>query len=370
MKNLIFICIASAVFFLSIIVLNCAPTINGLIGKGKYQQNGDLVNGLYGWADYPCKSYTDLYNDYKDKTVEEGLWTSKNDKKYHLDLMKEAKNNCLKKKAMIGLEYSAFNINVIFGFICSILGVLLYSGNNIGKIVGLIGLGTGIIGFILTYVYIIYSGIIFDSDVAGKEYGINISDPYSNSYITTKSDGAYLKWKDGKYVCIFYDKDNKDKLYRKYSDYGNKYLNYHHFDSEKKDDNYYKYQNTDSSNSPRSSGCSNSFSNLNGRKMWETCKDYDEGNILTKKYKITDENGSEKGECDKVYAIDDSSFTEEKRNLYNSWVITIVLGCFIFVLDIGLAIFGFLIFKDSSPAPKIIPAISSYSMRSGAVALN
>ena len=137
MKNLIFLCIASAVFILSIIVLNIAPTINGLIGKGKYQQNGDLVNGLYGWADYPCKSYKDLYNDYKDKTVEEGLWTSQNDKDYHLDLMKEAKKNCLKKKAMIGLEYSAFSINFIFGFICAILGVILYSGNNIGKIVGL-----------------------------------------------------------------------------------------------------------------------------------------------------------------------------------------------------------------------------------------
>jgi len=209
--------------------------------------------------------------------------------------MKEAKNNCLKKEAMIGLEYSAFNINFIFCFICAILEVLLYSGNNIGKIVGITGVGTGIIGFFLTYVYIIYSGIILDSDVAGKKYGINVSDPYSNSYITTKYDGAYLKWKDGKYVFIFYDKDNKDKLYRKYSDYGNKYLNYHYFDSENKDDKYYKYQNIDSPSNPRSSGCSSSFSNLNGKKMWETCKNYDEGNVFTKKYKITDENGNEKG---------------------------------------------------------------------------
>ena len=36
----------------------------------------------------------------------------------------------------------------------------------------------------------------------------------------------------------------------------------------------------------------------------------------------------------------------ERKNLYNSWIITIVLGCFIFALDIGLAIFGFLIFND------------------------
>ena len=73
---------------------------------------------------------------------------------------------------MLGLEYSAFNINVIFGFICSILGVLLYSGNNIGKIVGLIGLGTGILGFILTYVYIIYSAIIFVNDLLIKNMAL------------------------------------------------------------------------------------------------------------------------------------------------------------------------------------------------------
>jgi hypothetical protein len=290
--------------------------------------------------------FSDLYNDRED--LPENNWESKEDKEYYLDLLKEGKSVCLRRKAMIGLEYSAFNINVIFGFVCAILGILLYSGNNIGKIVGLIGLGTGIIGFILTYVYIIYSGIIFNNDVAGKQYGINVSDPYSNSYITTKSDGAYLKWKDGKYVCIFYDKDNKDKLYQKYSDYGNKYLNYFFLDSINKNDEYYKYQETGTTSN---SGCSNDLSGLNGKKMWETCKDYDEGkNARTSKYKIIDENNNEKGECDKVYAIDFKS-TDERKNLYNSWVITIVLGCFTFVLDIGLAIFGFLIFKDSKLTP-------------------
>ena len=340
MKNLIFLCIASAVFILSMIVLNFAPTINGLIGKGKYQRNGELANGFNGWADYPCKSFSDNYNYYKDKSLTDiPSWTDQEDKDYHLDLLKEGKNNCLKKKAMIGLEYSAFNINVIFGFACSILGLLLYSGNNIGNIVGLIGLGTGVIGFVLTFVYIVYSGIIFNNDVVNKIYDYS-GDPYSSSYITTKSDGAYLEWKDGKYVCIFYDKDNKDKLYRKYSDYGNKYLNYYHFDSKNKDDNYYKYK-----------SCSNYFSGLKGISFWKTCKDYDEGkNTISTKYKILDDNNNEKGECDKLYAIE-SNTTEEKKNLYNFWLTTIVLGCFIFVLDIGLAIFGFLIFKDSKLTP-------------------
>ena len=70
---------------------------------------------------------------------------------------------------------------------------------------------------------------------------------------------------------------------------------------------------------------------------------------MKNKYTIKDENGNDKGECNKLYIIEDTSpTTDEKKNLYNSWVTTIVFGCFIFVLDIGLAIFGFLIFNDSN----------------------
>jgi len=355
MKNLIFLCIASAIFIFSVISLNVAPTINGLVGKGKYKMNGDLDSSNYGWADYPCSYYSNLYNDNKDKSVSEGGWTNPEDKEYHLDLIKEGKNNCLKKKAMIGLEYSSFNINVIFSFICAILGILLYSGNNIGKIVGLIGLGTGVIGFVLTFIYIIYSGIIFNSDVVDKKYGIHTDDPYEDSYPSTKPDGAFLKWKDDKYVCIYYDKDNKDKLYRKYSDYGNMNLNYYHLDSKNKDDDYYKYSMT---SNPVHSGCAFDISGYKGLDALDTCQDYDEGRSSTikTKYKIKDENGNEKGECDKLYLLSASvPSTSEKRKLYNYWVTTIVFGCFIFVLDIGLAIFGFLIFKDSKGTPGAVP---------------
>jgi len=354
MKNLIFLCIASAIFIFSVISLNVAPTINGLVGKGKYKRNGDLDSTNYGWADYPCSYYSNLYNDNKDKSVSEGHWADQEDKDYHLDLVKEGKNNCLKKQAMIGLEYSSFNINVIFSFICAILGILLYSGNNIGKIVGLIGLGTGVIGFILTFIYIIYSGIIFNNDVVDKKYGILTGDdPYVDSYVSTKPDGAFLKYKDDKYVCIYYDKDNKDKLFRKYSEYGNWNLNYYHLDSKNKDDDFYKYSEISSTGK---SGCTYDISGYKGKYLWDLCKNLEE--TKNEKYKIKDENGNKKGECDKIYLLPLSSSlptTNEKRKLYNYWVTTIVFGCFIFVLDIGLAIFGFLIFKDSKGAPGAVP---------------
>jgi hypothetical protein len=338
MKNLIFLCVATCIFIFSVIVLNFAPSINGLVGKGHYNLWGNPVDHTdiwgnteysFGVADYPCSGYTDEYNDIKDG-VTPYIGTQEEKEKY-LDQLKDGKNDCLRKKAYIGLEYSAFIIDVIFSFVCAILGLLLYSGNNIGKIVGLIGLASGAVGFVLTFVYIIYSGIVFNNDVVDKDY--SSANPYSGLKLATKSDGAVLEWKDNKYVCIFYDKDNKDKLYRKFSNYGVKYLNYFHLNRKDKDDEYYKY--TD---------CT-----LSSSIDWDDCKKYDEGTSTyrTSKKEMRDSNGNKKGECDKIF-ITENNGTNEKKKLYDYWVLTIVFGCFIFVLDIGLAIFGFLIFKDSS----------------------
>ena len=347
MKNLIFLCVASAIFILSVIVLNYAPTITGLVGKGRYKNNGDVSSSFYGWADMPCSYFSDLYNEYEDLEVKDN-WKDQENKKEHLNLLEEGKNNCLRKKAMIGLEYSAFNLDVIFGFVCAILGILLYSGNKVGKIAGLIGLGGGAIGFVLTLVYVIYSGIVFNNDVVNKYFCQNEDPendleiallPYQSSTLATTSDGAYMEYDGKKYVCIFYDKDNKDKLYRKYSNYGNKYLNYYHLNSKDKDEEYYHFKGWSSTGE---SGCYINLAN-----DWKDCKDIDEATGSVDKYKIYDEDRNEKGECDKLY-IRNSPGTEEKKNLYNSWVTTIVFGCFIFVLDAVLAVFGFLVYKDSS----------------------
>ena len=335
MKNLIFLCIATCIFIFSVIVLNFAPIINGFVGKGKYDVYGDIVSAsdpLLGFADFPCSFYIDKYNDIKDgfDNYPSSLTTQEEKDKY-LDQLKDGKRDCLRKKAMAGLEYSAFNIDVIFGFISAILGLILYSGNNIAKIAGLVGLASGVIGFVLTFVYIIYSGIVFNNDVVYKDY--NSANPYSDADLATTSDGAVLKFKDSKYICIFYDKDNKDKLYRKYSNYGVKFLNYYHLNYKDKDDEYYKH-----------TQCVIPYTMIVN---WDNCKSMDESNTQTTITKFKDESGNDKGDCDKLYISDGSSFNT-RRNLYNSWVITIVFGCFIFVLDIGLAIFGFLIFKDSS----------------------
>jgi hypothetical protein len=330
MKNLIFLCVSTAIIIFTVIVLNNAPIINGYIGKDWYAES--------------CQKYVDLHKYYKDKdfsdisTSDYGVSTL-DDKNKWLDLLKEGKNKCYRNKAMIGLEYSAFNFNIVFGFTCALLGLFNYLKiGNIGKMIGIIGFGSGVIGFVLTLVYIIYSGIIFTQDVVGKTF-ININSKYSSDaeLKKIKADGAFAEWDDKKkgYVCIYYEKDNEDSLYLTYSDYGNKHLNYRTKDEYPEENKNYKFIGCEQSSYYTYSQCKTSHDTANLGRTGKI-KYYDS---------FSPANRNEKGECDYLYYYDGSN-ENKKKNIYDRWVTSIVLGCLIFVLDLGLAIFGFLIFKD------------------------
>ena len=169
MKKLIFLCIAIVITAFSAIVLNISPVIHEL---GSFEYHDD------------CQKYSDKYNYIKEKEASEILpeYTeidhiiprpiSEDEKEPFLDHLKEGENKCKKNKAIVGLEYTSFNFNIVFGFTSVILGLLYYLsvGNNLGKIIELIGLGVGVIGFSLTFIYAIYSGDIFSNTVVGKSF--------------------------------------------------------------------------------------------------------------------------------------------------------------------------------------------------------
>jgi hypothetical protein len=342
MNKLIFLCLASAIVIFTVIVLNVSPIIN-IVGTD--------------WYDDSCQYFADKHKYDKDKSYTELGLISQAEKDDYLDYLKEGKAVCDSRKAMVGLEYASLNINVVCGFICAILGLLLYLnvGNNIGKITGLIGLGSGAVAFVLTLVYIIESGIIFTQHVDGKKYD-SFRNEYSSAEVRIDSDGAFLEWDDSKksYVCIFYKKDNEDSLYRRYSDYGNKYLNYNSdikFATERKN---YKYN----------GGCQYTFGEpsstfnlqLSGvtQNFYQSCKLLDEGKI---KYSTSNEktpyyppsSTQKEGDCDKLFYIDSNRGNDyDFQNQYDKYVTSLVLGCFIILLDIGLAIFGFLLFKEGN----------------------
>ena len=329
MKNLIFFCIALGIILLSIFVLNMGPVIKGDVsGNGNYDKS--------------CKKFEDKYKNKKDKTIaelsEDGVSTEDH-KKMLLDLLKEGKNKCYRDKAMVGLEYACYNFNIIFGFTCAILGLLNYLNiaNNIKKnVIGLIGLITGVIGFVLTFIYVIYVGIIFNNDVVGKRFE-TLDYTYGGGTEKIKSDGSFAEWDDSKhkYVCIFYDKDNKDKFYIKYSDYGNKHLNYNTKDIYAEEEKNYEFM--------INNGCI-------VKPVWTNCINWAKDDFTGTKRPYYDSNSNTNnkvGECDKLYYFD-STANYKRQNIYDRWVTTIVLSYLIFVLHIGLAIFGFLLFKDSN----------------------
>ena len=321
MKKLIFFLIASAILIFSIIVVNIAPIIKGKVG--------------YDWFSPACERLSDRYNYAKKEN-----YGSEELKEKALKPLEKNKNRCYRKKAMYGLEYTTSDLNIIFGFVCTLLGFLQFLNViNIGKYIGLIGLGTGFIGFVLTFVYVIESGLVFD-DIADYRQ------------IRIDSDGAFLKWNNSKnrYTCIFYDKDDEDSVLLRYSDYGNKYLSYRQDVYYAQKEGNFKYLS--------SNGCRQDTT-ITASNLWYNCKNLEEfddnqltspplSDLKTKQfyYDSTVLTTNKKGECDFLLQISDSDSNGYKQ-AYDSWLTTIIFSCFIFIFHIGLAIFGFLLFRES-----------------------
>ena len=257
MKKLLYFCMAGGILLLSFIVVNISPAI-------KY--------GSSEWSSSSCSYYSYLYkNDEKKDLTHYFNSQEYKDKQLYED--KRDKTICERKKAMAGLEYAAFNINLVFGFVCTLLGFLFFFNiGDVGKIASFAGLGTGIVGFVLTFVYVIESGLVFN-DIADTE----------RRDMRIDSDGAFLKWNSKKnhYTCIFYKKDDYDSIYLRYSDYGNKYLNYNK--DVRPEEKNYKYQH-----------CTKSDYD------YFRCKDAEEKEYPETQTDILDDQLQPKGKCDKL----------------------------------------------------------------------
>ena len=195
MNKTLFLVFSAAILIFSIISICSAPIING-----------DII-GASSWKTKNCKQLADKYDSTK----------LKSDKK--------ERNLCNRQKAMYGLEYSSLILDVTLGFICAILGLLHFFdvGKYFEKVSGIIGLATGIITFVLTLVYICYSGYIFTKDKA-PSYDNSI-----NTLYKLNGEGAFAELENEneyKYKCIYFDEDDDNAIYTKYNDLGKKQYNY------------------------------------------------------------------------------------------------------------------------------------------------
>ena len=291
--KLFFVIFAGAVVILSIITIPVAPNIND-------------ISGSHEWRGLNCKPLKDEYdfdknrNDYLNDDVKDQIL--RDDKR---DL-----NKCNRHRAMNDLEYTSLIMDLVLGFICCILGLLHYFdiGKYFEKITGIIGLASGIIGFILTIIYVGYSGYIFDNETPRSSYVL-----YSN--------GARFRKKNGVYE-LPYDTEkaqkNDDLLFAKYKDLGKKQYNYNSDLYKDSKDSTSKY-----------SKCS--------------CTGY---NYDTSVCQTAIDN-----DCEYVWMKGRFPTDSNNKYIFDRWLTSIIFSCLIFVCDLGLALFGFLLFKGNSGTP-------------------
>lgn len=203
---------------------------------------------------------------------------------------KRQKTLCQRRKAMYGLEYASFIFDIIFGFFCGFLSFLQYLsiGKDFKKNTGLIGLITGIIGFILTFIYFIYSAYIFTNDVYKKDNG-EITRLYPNG-------AKYKVDKENNALISIYEGDTKDdSKYVRYSELGQKQYNY----------------------------------------------DTDYNRLYSEDENCINENSYDSN-CEYIYDIPVKDF--RNKYIYDRWTTTLIFAFLISVCNLGLALFGLLIF--------------------------
>ena len=301
-KTLFFLISSVIMVIFTIITITTAPNIMG----GFSGQYSDTSN---------CDALSEAYKYNKDLNKN----PSESEKK-QLDNDKEDVNICYRQKAFINMEYATLIIDICLSAICAILGLFHFfeTGMFIQKYTGLIGLISGVVAFVLTLVYLIYSGIVFTKD-------------HYHQQDLLFDNGAYLKWDETEkdYIKPYTEKDlEKDQyaMYAKYKDLGKKEYNY---DSE-------AYEKILKGEIP--------LDDCNGNKY-----DVFIGSYTTGSKKLDS--------CDYIW---EESFLENRENLrnkhlYDFWLTSLIFTAFVLVCSIGLAVFGLLIFMnpDSSGHTKL-----------------
>lgn len=277
-KTVILLFISLAVLIFSIISVSVAPIIN------------DLLGNFTSWGKHNCQSYSD-----------KAKYTKELDEKYKNE---RSRDLCNRQNAMYGLEYSAFIFDLCLGFLIAQLSLMHYfnAGKSFEKKTGLIGLIGGGIGFIITLIYVCYSGYIFNNDTAYKQLddtGTLIDRLYSN--------GAKYKKQDSNKITVYANDLEDDAQYAKYKDLGGDQYNYN-------------------------------------KKLYEA---------HVRSSSSCDESSAVSPSCEYYYP--QPTVDVKNKYLYDRWCLSLVLAVFITVLNAGIIVFGLLLFLNKGDSGEGTP---------------
>jgi len=292
-KGLLFFCCACCILVLTIVNLSIGPIVK------------------YGaaWGTLNCAQQKDKY----DKDKEDGIEITDKKKKYEYDWKSD---ECDRKKGMHDMEYTAFIFDIVIGFVCGLIGLLHLFDLKKDFVVntGLIGLVCGAVGFILTFVYVIFNGLVYTN-----YYYLY---PGSGTMYKIDGDGAFAELDGNRYKCFYFDKDaeNTHSYYAKFSDWGKKQYNYN-------------------------KGLAEDLSKIDDR-----CKE--SPSVCERKEYYRDGLGaikdSNNNDCKLLYT-DNNNFRSlgiTNKDISDRFLTALILSLFVCLANIGLALFGFLLFRS------------------------
>ena len=192
-----FFAVACGILALSIINLSVGPIISKTIGTGWGLVNCQMIEDEYDEEKYNINNIT--------KTIME----------YGID-------RCNNWKSMYNMEYTSFIFNLIIGFACSLIGLYGFQKEALPK-TGIIGMVCGVLGFILTLIYVIFNGIVYTNYFGDGEN--------DDAILKRDGEGAFAELDETgtQYEC-YYFKENGDllDLVAKYSDLIKSQYNYNY----------------------------------------------------------------------------------------------------------------------------------------------
>ena len=310
-KGTLFFCCASCILVLTIINLSIGPIVNGTLKK--------IMNEDFGTLN--CEKKKDELDDAKDRAG-----VNDDEIKYYFEY---SYNACQRKKGMHDMEYTAFIFDIVIGLICGLLGLLhiFEVKKDFVSNTGLIGIICGVIGFALTFVYVIFNGLVYTTVYAGT---IDFSTGSASIHGVLKRDEDYaIAEKDGDtFKCLYFDNQfNFFSAFAKFSDLGKKQYNY---DKDIKDD---------VQNGKIPSVCIDTITDNNGGNFAFEC-------AQREKLPSINVNSFISQGCQKIYINSvGSNDGIENKDLSDRFLTTLILSLFVCLASIGLALFGFLLFK-------------------------
>ena len=225
---------------------------------------------------------------------------------------------CRNKKAMVNMEYTSFFFNTAIGLICVLLGLHALQKDLIPK-TGLIGMVCGVVGFALTFVYIILNGIIYTNYSPNKYY------------YKIDGDGAFAELDGEKYRCLYFKKQGETRaIIAKLSDLIKSQYNYNKalIDSFK----------TDVDKNTSTSTCSTSRSVIESCGKWEYI-------LELERYKYL-ENFQLK-QCNKLYYF--RNYRDyQNYDLSARFLTALLLSIIILLFYCGLIYSGFTMKKEQA----------------------